>query len=101
MKVDNNSLFFGPQSENMTPSELEDGLFRGKMFTAMVQLKGVYFFKKQVGLTWTVVEAKVYEPKKKRGPDILPPDVFITESDSWADQSEQPPKLQSFAFKLK
>ena len=95
MKVDNNSLFFGPQSENMTPSELEDGLFRGKMFTSLVQLKGVYFFKQQMGLTWTVVEAKVYEPKKNR---LLPPDVAVT-SDSWADQSDQPPP--KFAFKLK
>jgi hypothetical protein len=100
MKVDNHSLFFGPQSENMTPQELEDGLFRGKMFTAMVQLKGVYFFKKQVGLTWTVTEAKIYEPKKKRGgPD--PSWTPAVTGDSWADQSEQPPKLQSFAFKLK
>lgn len=84
----------------MTPQELEDGLFRGKMFTAIVQLKGVYFFKKQVGLTWTVSEAKIYEPKKKYG-GAPAPDVAVT-GDSWADQSgEQPVKLQSFSFKLK
>jgi hypothetical protein len=102
-QVDNQSLFFGPQHENMTPLQLEDGLFKGKTFTSVVHLKGVYFFKKQIGLTWTIVDAKVYQPKKRRGPDILPPDVVV---DSWADdESDAPPPTPSasggFAFKLK
>lgn len=99
IKVDNHSLFFGPKCENLTPETLEDGLFRSKTFTALVQLKGVYFFKQQMGLTWTVVEAKVYEPKKAQGPHLLPPDVTGAPA-SWADDDEQTPKLQKFSFKI-
>jgi hypothetical protein len=63
IKVDNHSQFFDAAGNVITPTELEEGLFRGRTFTALVELKSVYFFNRQVGLTWTLVQAKVYDPR--------------------------------------
>jgi hypothetical protein len=96
IKVDTKTLFFGPNEENLTPSELEEGLFKGKTFTALVELKNVYFFNKKIGLTWTIVQAKVYEPKRLHGLQITVP---TDPSESWAE-SDETEKIGKFAFKL-
>ncbi len=66
------------------------------MFTGIVELKSVYFFNKRVGLTWSLVEAKVYEPKKKFKPTEFTDDIEAP-SGSWADSVDEP-KLKKFAF---
>jgi hypothetical protein len=66
IKVDKNTVFFDANNNNITPDELSDGIFRGHSFTALVELKSVYFFNKQMGLTWMVVQAKMYEPAQRR-----------------------------------
>ncbi len=66
------------------------------MFTGIVELKSVYFFNKRVGLTWSLVEAKVYEPKKKfKAPEFM--EDPSADGGSWADSVDEP-KLKKFAF---
>lgn len=72
LKIDKDTLFFDADNNNITPSELEDGFCKGKAMTALVELKNVYFFNEKMGLTWTIVDAKVYEPKiPQAGPRFI------------------------------
>jgi hypothetical protein len=73
IKIDNKTAFFDGANNDITPSELEDGLFKGRSFTALVELKNVYFFNKRMGLTWTIVQAKVFDqqtPHSSMGDDV-------------------------------
>jgi len=94
IKVDTSTKFFDSEGGDMTPPELSEGLFKGKTFTGLVQLKSVYFFKRQIGLTWTLVEAKMFEPKRVHGPRFIK-DSEVTETpkpsspDSWAGKVAQ------------
>jgi len=86
IKIDNKTAFFDKNNNDMTPSELTDGLFKGYTFTALVELKSVYFFNKQMGLTWTLVQAKMFEPALRN--DIV-----------FDDQTAEPvQKLGGFKF---
>ena len=62
IKLDKDTLFFGPDGDNITPSTMEEGVFKSKSMTALIELKNIYFFNEKMGLTWTIVDAKVYEP---------------------------------------
>jgi hypothetical protein len=61
VKIDRDTLFFDANGVNSTP-DLEEGLFKGKSMTALIELKNIYFFNEKMGLTWTIVDAKVTEP---------------------------------------
>ena len=74
IKIDNKTVFFDSANNNITPEELQEGLFRGRTFTAVVELKNVYFFNRRVGLTWTVVQAKMYDPPRLRDENTPPSD---------------------------
>jgi hypothetical protein len=54
-----------------------------------VELKNVYFFNRQMGLTWTMVQAKMYEPALRRD---IEPSSFILEDDKPVE------KLGGFKF---
>ena len=90
IKVDNKTAFFDKANNVITPDELAEGIFKGYSFTALVELKNVYFFNRQMGLTWTMVQAKMYEPALRR--DIEPPSF---EDDETVKPSE---KLGGFKF---
>ena len=70
IKVDNKTKFFSHTGEDITPEELSAGLFKGMSCTPIVELKGIYFFQKKVGLTWVITESKMFESTRVHGPQF-------------------------------
>ncbi len=71
IKVDGKTKFFSQSDEDITPEELSADMFKGKSCTPLVELKGIYFFQKKLGLTWVMLESKVYESTRIHGPKFV------------------------------
>jgi hypothetical protein len=71
IKVDNKTKFFSHTDEDITPEELSADLFKGMSCTSIVELKGIYFFQKKVGLTWVMLESKMFESTRVHGPKFI------------------------------
>ena len=80
VKVSDKTLFFDiGDSELQLP--LEEGLFKRYSGAAFVQMGNIYFFNQRFGITWTMEQAKVYEPQRIHGFNFAEPE----------DEDEEPP----------
>jgi hypothetical protein len=74
---------FDEQSNPLDDGEPSNGLFIQRTAAAIVELGGVYFMNKMIGITWKLVQMKLYEPSRLKGPHFV---------------EEEEPKISGFQF---
>jgi hypothetical protein len=73
VKVSDKTQFFDVGDVEVE-TELVEGLYKRYSGSALVQPVNVYFFNKMFGITWNVLQVKVYEPQRLHGFNFAEPD---------------------------
>lgn len=74
---------FDEQSNPLDDGEPSNGLFAQRVAACIVELGGIYFMNKMIGVTWKLVQMKLYEPARLKGSHFI--------------ESEEP-KISGFQF---
>ena len=72
-KVSDKTQFFDVGDVELT-AEATEGLYKRFTGAAFVQFGNIYFFNKRFGITWTIVQMKVYEPQRIHGFNFADPE---------------------------
>ena len=66
LKVGLESRIFDVNDTDVT-CPLEHGLYSKHSGVAMVEMNGVYFLNRMIGITWKLTQMKIYEPQRLKG----------------------------------
>ena len=73
VKVSDKTQFFDVGDVELT-GEVTEGLYKRNTGAAFVQFGNIYFFNKRFGITWTIMQMKVYEPQRIHGFNFADPE---------------------------
>ena len=73
VKVSDKTQFFDVGDVELT-EEVTEGLYKRNTGAAFVQFGNIYFFNKRFGITWTIIQMKVYEPQRIHGFNFADPE---------------------------
>ena len=73
VKVSDKTQFFDVADVELT-EEATEGLYKRNTGAAFVQFGNIYFFNKRFGITWTIMQMKVYEPQRLHGFNFADPE---------------------------
>jgi hypothetical protein len=66
VKVSDKTQFFDVGDTELK-DEVTEGLYKRNTGAALIQFGNIYFFNKRFGITWTIIQVKVYEPQRIHG----------------------------------
>lgn len=66
VKVSDKTQFFDVGDVELK-DEVTEGLYKRNTGAALIQFGNIYFFNKRFGITWTIIQVKVYEPQRIHG----------------------------------
>ena len=73
VKVSDKTQFFDVSDTELT-HEVTEGLYKRNTGAAFIQFGNIYFFNKRFGITWTIMQMKVYEPQRLHGFNFADPE---------------------------
>ena len=72
-KVSDKTQFFDVSDTELT-AEVTEGLYKQNTGAAFIQFGNIYFFNKRFGITWTIMQMKVYEAQRIHGFNFADPE---------------------------
>jgi hypothetical protein len=81
VKVSDKTQFFDVADVELT-EEATESLYKRNTGAAFVQFGNIYFFNKRFGITWTIMQMKVYEPQRIHGFNFADPEPDEDDDDT-------------------